>query len=159
DQSNYSLASRYRAYERLARVQAALKRWDKVETSSNLMISALRSNLPSSATLAKVYYYLTMALTEQRKYQDAAVLADAYTATLPKLKSPEYIAEAYYVLLRAYAFNKDADKAKAIAQQAESFLKTPGVDKFAYVQHVKNGLATTANVVGNKAAVATGNAY
>src|SRR5690606_31476608 len=26
-------------------------------------------------------------------------------------------------------------------------------------QHVKNGLATTANVVGNKAAVATGNAY
>lgn len=159
DQSNYSLASRYRAFERLARVQAALKRWDKVETSSNLITSALRSNLPSSATIAKVYYYLTMALTEQRKYQDAAVLADAYAATLPKLKSPEYIAEAYNVLLRAYAFNKDLDKARAVAQQAENFLKTPGIDQFDYVQLVKNGIATTAKIVGDEAVVATGNAY
>src|SRR5690606_23006988 len=98
-------------------------------------------------------------MTEQRNYQDAAVLADAYSNLLPKLKSPEYMAEAYYVLLRAYAFNKDIDKAKAIAQKAENFLKTPGIDQADYVDFIKNGLATTANMLGNETLASTGNAY
>ncbi len=159
DQSNYALASRYRTYERLARVQSALKRWDKVEASSNLIISDLSGQMPSIATLAKAYFYLVMAKTESRNYKDAAALADSYAAQLPKLKSPEYIAEAYYVILRAYAFNKEIDKAQAMVQRAENFLKTPGIDQMSYVSYVKNGLSSIANLLDNEAVASTGNAY
>ncbi|WP_422354043.1 CHAT domain-containing protein [Roseivirga pacifica] len=159
DQTNYNLASRYRAYERLARVQSAMKRWDKVEASSNLIISDLSGKLPSTATLAKAYFYLVMAKTESRNYKDAAALADSYAAQLPKLKSPEYIAEAYYVILRAYAFNKEIDKAQVIARQAENFLKTPGIEQMSYASYVKNGLSSVANLVDNETVTSTGNAY
>mgnify|MGYP003110460155 CR=1 FL=1 len=159
DQSNYALASRYRAYERLARVQSAMKRWDKVEASSNLIISDLGGNLPSIATLAKAYFYLTMAKTESRNYKDAAALADVYAGQLPKLKSPEYIAEAYYVILRAYALNKEKEKAQVIAQKAENFLKTPGIDQMSYVVYVKNGLSSTANLRDNEKETLTGDPY
>lgn len=160
DQANYNVASRYRAYVRLASLQGSLKRWDKVEAASNLMLADLKGNVPSTAIIAKTYFYLTMALTEQRKLADASTLADGYTAILPKLKSPEYMAEAYYVLLRAYAFNKEVEKGKAIVQRAENFLKTPGIDQYEYVNFVKNGLSTTANILGGGDAMAlTGNPY
>jgi len=160
DQANYSLPSRYRAYVKLAGLQAALKRWDKVESASNLILTELKGNLPSTSILAKTYFYLTMALTEQRKLADASGMADGYAAILPKLKSPEYLAEAYYVILRAYAFNKEIEKGKAIAQRAENFLRTPGIDQYEYVNFVKNGLSTTANILGGGDALAlTGNPY
>lgn len=159
DQTNYNLASRYRAYERLARVQSAMKRWDKVEASSNLIVSDLSGKLPSTATLAKAYFYLVMAKTESRNYKDASALADVYARQLPKLKSPEYLAEAYYVILRAYAFNKEIDKAQAIASQAENFLKTPGIDQMSYVSYVKNGLSSISNLLDNETVASTENAY
>ncbi|NVK84804.1 MAG: CHAT domain-containing protein [Cytophagia bacterium] len=159
DQTNYNIASRYRAYERLARVQSAMKRWDKVEASSNLIISDLSGNLPSVATLGKAYFYLVMAKTEGANYKDAASLADSYVGQLPKLKSPEYIAEAYYVILRAYAFNKEIEKARTIARQAENFLKTPGIEQMSYVSYVKNGLSSVANLLDNETMATTGNAY
>jgi len=159
DQTNYALASRYRAYERLARIQAALKRWDKVEASSNLIISDLNGNLPSIATLAKAYFYLVMAKTESRNSKDAAALADVYAGQLPKIKSPEYLADAYYVILRAYAFNKETEKARAIAQKAENFLKTPGIDQMDYAQYVRNGLSSTANLRDNGTEALTGDPY
>ncbi|KYG74594.1 CHAT domain-containing protein [Roseivirga ehrenbergii] len=160
DQANYSIASRYRAYVKLASLQASLKRWDKVESASNLMLTDLKGNIPSNAVLAKIYFYLTMSLTEQRKLADASGMADAYVNMLPKLKSPEYLAEAYYVILRAYAFNKEVEKGKAIVQRAESFLKIPGVDKYDYVNFAKNGISTTANILGGEGgAELTGDPY
>lgn len=159
DQRNYVLASRYRAYERLARVQSALKRWDKVEASSKFISADMEGNWPSSATRAKVYFYWTMAKTEQRNFADATVLADAYVSLLPNIKAPEDLAEAFYVLLRAYTFNKEMEKAQAIAQKAESFLRTAGIDQYPYTQYVKNGLATTANLRNEEAVASTGNAY
>lgn len=159
DQANYNLPSRYRAFEKLARIQSALKRWDKVESSSNFILSELKNNLPSTIVLAKPYFYLTMALTEQRKYNDAATLANAYSAILPKIQSPAYLAEAYYVILRAYAFNKEVEKGQALVARAQDFLKTPGIEQYDYTTFVKNGLSTTANILGEKSNVLTGNAY
>tara|TARA_R110001599_G_scaffold131048_2_gene306656 strand:- start:10888 stop:13755 length:2868 start_codon:yes stop_codon:yes gene_type:complete len=160
DQTNYNIASRYRAYVRLASLQASLKRWDRVEAASNLILTDFKGNIPSNAVLAKIYFYQVMALTEQRKLEDASAMADAYVNILPKLKSPEYLAEAYYVILRAYAFNKEVEKGKAIVQRAESFLKIPGVDKYDYVNFAKNGLSTTANILGEGGALElTGDPY
>ncbi|WP_323756356.1 CHAT domain-containing protein [Roseivirga sp.] len=160
DQVDYNIASRYRAYVKLASLQASLKRWDKVESASNLMLADLKGNIPSNAVLAKIYFYHTMALTEQRKLADASAMADAYVNILPKLKSPEYLAEAYYVILRAYAFNKEVEKGKAIVQRAENFLKIPGVDKYEYFNFAKNGLSTTANILGGEGgAELTGSPY
>lgn len=159
DRTNYSIASRFRAYERLARLQAALKRWDNLQASSNLIRSDLSGKIPSTAALAKMYFYQTMAYTESKKYADAAALADAYSAQLPKIKSPEYLAEAYYAIIRAYAFNKEIEKAQAVAQKAENFLKTPGIDEFSYTNYVKNGLSTTQNLRSQNTVALSGNAY
>ncbi|MGW8123612.1 CHAT domain-containing protein [Roseivirga echinicomitans] len=159
DQTNYNLASRYRAYVKLASLQGALKRWDKVEAASNLMLADLKGHVPSTAVLAKTYFFLTMALTEQRKLADASSMADTYADILPKLKSPEYMAEAYYVLLRAYAFNKDIEKGKAIVKLAENFLQTTGIEQYEYMNFAKNGIATTANILGDGVMALTGDAY
>ncbi len=159
DQKNYSLPLRYRAFLRLARVQAALKRWDKVLSSSSFMIDQLKGKAPSTAVLAKTYFYTVMALTEQQKYDEASQIADAYVNILPKLKSPEYVAEAYYVLMRAYAFNKDVEKGKAIRKKAQEFLKIPGMGNQPYASFVSNGLSTTENILGEGAVALTGNAY
>ena len=159
DQNNYSLGSRYRAFLKLARVQAALKRWDRVLASSSFMIDQLKGKAPSTATLAKTYFYTVMALTEQQKYDEAAQIADGYVNLLPKLKSPEYVAEAYYVLLRAYAFNKDVEKGKVIRKKAQEFLKIPGMGNQPYASFVTNGLSTTENILGEGAVALTGNAY
>ncbi|WP_418500451.1 CHAT domain-containing protein [Flagellimonas sp.] len=159
DQKNYSLPLRYRAFLRLARVQAALKRWDKVLSSSSFMIDQLKGKAPSTAVLAKTYFYTVMALTEQQKYDEAAQIADGYINLLPKLKSPEYVAEAYYVLLRAYAFNKDVEKGKAIRKKAQEFLKIPGIENQTYAAFVTDGLSTTENILGEGAVVLSGNAY
>lgn len=159
DQKNYSLPLRYRAFLRLARVQAALKRWDKVLSSSSFMIDQLKGKAPSTAVLAKTYFYTVMALTEQQKYDEASQIADGYINLLPKLKSPEYVAEAYYVLLRAYAFNKDVEKGKAIRKKAQEFLKIPGIENQTYAAFVTDGLSTTENILGEGAVVLSGNAY
>lgn len=159
DQKNYSLPSRYRAFLKLARVQAALKRWDRVLASSSFMMDELKGNAPSTAVLAKTYFYIVMALTEQHEYNKASLIADAYIKLLPKVKSPEYLAEAYYVLLRAYAFNKDVEKGKAIRKKAQEFLKIPGVQNEPYAPFVKNGLSTTENILAQEAFALTGNPY
>ncbi|WP_418498241.1 CHAT domain-containing protein [Flagellimonas sp.] len=159
DQKNYSLPLRYRAFLRLARVQAALKRWDKVLSSSSFVIDQLKGKAPSTAVLAKTYFYTVMALTEQQKYDEASQIADGYINLLPKLKSPEYVAEAYYVLLRAYAFNKDVEKGKAIRKKAQEFLKIPGIENQTYAAFVTDGLSTTENILGEGAVVLSGNAY
>lgn len=159
DHKNYSLPSRYRAFLKLARVQAALKRWDKVLASSGFMVDELKGKAPSTAVLAKTYFYTVMALTEQQKYDEAAQIADGYINLLPKLKSPEYVAEAYYVLMRAYAFNKDVEKGRAIRQKAQGFLKIPGMQNQSYASFVANGLSTTENILGEGAVALTGNAY
>lgn len=159
DQENYSFPSRYRAYLKLARVQAALKRWDRVLASSSFMVDELRGKTPSTAVLAKTYFYTVMALTEQQSYDEAIPIAEAYTNLLPKLKSPEYLAEAYYVLLRAYAFNKDLDKGKAIRKRAQETLKIPGMENQPYASFIRNGLSTTENILGEGAVALTGNAY
>ncbi len=159
DQKNYSLPSRYRAFLRLARVQTALKRWDKVLSSSSFMIDQLKGKAPSTATLAKTYFYTVLALTGQQKHDEAAQIADGYVNLLPKLKSPEYIAEAYYVLIRAYAFNKDVEKGKAIRQKAQEFLKIPGMQDQPYVAFVTDGLSATENILGEGDVALTGNAY
>ena len=159
DQKNYSLPSRYRAFLRLARVQTALKRWDKVLSSSSFMIDQLKGKAPSTATLAKTYFYTVLALTGQQKHDEAAQIADGYVNLLPKLKSPEYAAEAYYVLIRAYAFNKDVEKGKAIRQKAQEFLKIPGMQDQPYVAFVTDGLSATENILGEGDVALTGNAY
>jgi len=159
DQKNYSLPSRYRAFLRLARVQTALKRWDKVLSSSSFMIDQLKGKAPSTATLAKTYFYTVLALTGQQKHDEAAQIADGYVNLLPKLKSPEYVAEAYYVLIRAYAFNKDVEKGKAIRQKAQEFLKIPGMQDQPYVAFVTDGLSATENILGEGDVALTGNAY
>ncbi len=159
DQKNYSLPSRYRAYLKLARVQAALKRWDRVLASSSFILNELKGSAPSTAVLAKAYFYTVMALTEQQKYGEASLIADAYINLLPKLKSPEYVAEAYYVLMRAYAFNKDVEKGKAIRRKAQVFLKIHGMENQPYSSFVRNGLSTTENILGEGEVALTGNAY
>jgi CHAT domain-containing protein len=160
DQARYNLPSRYRAYVRLANLQATLKRWDKLESSSNFILAELKGNIPANTVLAKTYFYLTMSLNEQRKTSDASSIADVYAALLPKIKSPEYMAEAYNVLLRSYAFNKEIEKGKTIVQRAENFLKTPGIDKFEYTDFVKNGLSSTANILSaGQALVLTGDHF
>ena len=159
DQKKYSLPSRYRAFLKLARLQAALKKWDAVLASSSFILDELKGKAPSSAVLAKTYFYTVMALTEQRKYDEAAKIGDGYVNLLPKLKSPEYVAEAYYVLMRAYAFNKDVEKGKAIRKKAQEFLKIPGMENQPYVSFVKNGLSTTENLLGEGVVALTGNAY
>jgi len=159
DQKNYSLPSRYRAFLRLVRVQAALKRWDKVLSSSSFMIDQLKGKASSTAVLAKTYFYTVMSLTEQQKHDEASQIADGYINLLPKLKSPEYVAEAYYVLLRAYAFNKDVEKGKSVRKKAQEFLKIPGMENQPYAAFVTDGLSATENILGEGAVVLTGNAY
>ncbi|MCB0374098.1 MAG: hypothetical protein KDD31_13885, partial [Muricauda sp.] len=159
DQKSYSLPSRYRAFLRLARLQSALKRWDKVLASSSFIIDELKGKAPSTAVLVKTYFYMVMALTEQQKYDEAAIIADIYVNLLPKLKSPEYLAEAYYVLMRTYAFNKDIEKGKAIRKKAQDFLKIPGMVNQPYSSFVVNGLSTTENILGEGAVALSGNAY
>jgi len=159
DQKNYSLPSRYRAFLKLARVQAALKRWDKVLATSSFMIDGLNGKTPSTAVLAKTYFYTVMALTGQQKYDEAAIIADAYVNLLPKIKSPQYLAEAYHVLMRAYAFNKDVEKGKAIRKKAQEFLKIPGMENQPFIGFVTDGLSATENILGEGVVALTGNAY
>ncbi|MGB5983017.1 MAG: CHAT domain-containing protein [Nonlabens sp.] len=150
DSQNYGLASRYRTYQFLASVQAALKRWDLLKSSSNYMLTELKGKAPVNAVFAKPYFYLIMAEAEQGNHQDAANLADSYTSLVDQFTDPEMVAEAYYVMLRAYAFNKDMDKGKALVVKAKQFLANPNLAELASAEFVKNGISSTANILDKK---------
>ena len=149
DQKNYGLPSRYRTYTYLAYAQAALKRWDQLKSSSNFILSDLKGNVPVVATLAKPYFYLIYAENELQNYGAASAAADAYMKIVPQLKDPELIAEAYYVILRAYAYNKDIEKGRAVLAKAKQFMADPALAKQEYASFVKNGISTTSNILDN----------
>ncbi len=159
DQKNYTLPSRYRTYTYLANTQASLKRWDQLKSSTNFILSELKGSVPVVTTLAKPYFYLIMAETELENYSDAAAAADAYLPIVSQFNDPEMIAEAYYVILRAYAFNKDIEKGKAVRVNAKKFLENPAFEKYDYVNFVKNGLKTTSNILEPTEVVLTDNHY
>jgi CHAT domain-containing protein len=159
DQKNYRLPSRYRTYTYLAYAQAALKRWDQLKSSSNFILSDLKGNVPVVTTLAKPYFYLIMAETELENYAAAAAAADAYVKIVPQFNDPEMVAEAYYVILRAYAYNKDIEKGRAVLAKAKQFMADPALSKQEYASFVKNGISTTSSILENQVVELTDNHY